>query len=96
MVSVWCQFAWDLAKILFNTSFAETIGEKRRKGAHQDPSHYGSYQIELEAKIPGRIQPTREALESYGFLLVDFDQWGLTYLSSKDPHLIADVDELDD
>jgi len=64
--------------------------------ANQDPSHYGSYQIELKAEIPGSMQPTKEALESYGFLLVDFDQWGLTYLSSVDPDLIADVDELDD
>ena len=74
----------------------ECYGGDARIRTNQDPSHYGSYQIELEAEIPGHIQPTKEALESYGFLLVDFDQWGLTCLSSVDPDLIADVDELDD
>ena len=70
----------------------ECYGSGASIRTRQDPSHYGSYQIELEAEIPGHVQPTIEALESYGFLLVDFDQWGLTFLSSKDPDLIADVD----
>jgi len=72
--------------------YGDTINIK----ASQDPSHYGSYQIELKAEIPGSMQPTKEALESYGFSLVDFDQWGLTYLSKVYPDLTADVDELDD
>jgi len=30
------------------------------------------------------------------YVPVDFDQWGLTYISRKDPDLSVDVDELDD
>ena len=71
-------------------------GEAVNIRTSQDSSHYGSYQIELEVEIPGSMQPTKEALESYGFLLIDFDQWGVTYISSKDPDLMGDVDELDD
>jgi len=70
------------------------VGTGVRTG--KDPSHYGKYQVELEAEIPGNIEPIKEFLESSGYVLVDFDQWGLTYRSSEDPDLSADVDELDD
>jgi hypothetical protein len=74
--------------------------ERYGDGVHirtsQDPSHHGKYQVELEAEIPGNIELPKAALESLGYGLADFDQWGLTYLSSVDPDLMADVDELDD
>ena len=74
--------------------------ERYGDGVHirtsQDPSHHDKYQVELEAEIPGNIELPKAALESLGYGLADFDQWGLTYLSSRDPDLIADVDELDD
>ena len=74
--------------------------ERYGDGVHirtsQDPSHHGKYQVELEAEIPGNIELPKGALESLGYGLADFDQWGLTYLSQKDPDLSADVDELDD
>jgi len=62
----------------------------------QDPSHYGAYEVELEAEIPGNIDPIRAALESSGYTLVDCDQWGLTYFDDNEPYLRIDVDELDD
>ncbi len=52
--------------------------------------------MELEAEIPGNIELPKVALESLGYGLADFDQWGLTYLSLEDPDLSADVDELND
>ncbi|MFB0554217.1 MAG: hypothetical protein ACETWQ_12995 [Phycisphaerae bacterium] len=61
-----------------------------------DPSRYGKYQVELEAEIASSIEPIKEALESLQYVPVDFDQWGLTYISRKDPDLSVDVDELDD
>jgi len=74
--------------------------ERYGDGVHirtsQDPSHHDKYQVELEAEIPGNIELPKAALESLGYGLADFDQWGLTYLSSVDPDLMADVDELDD
>jgi hypothetical protein len=74
--------------------------ERHRNGicirTTQDPSHFGLYQIELEAEIPSDLQPDRKVLESYGFVPVDFDQWGLAYLSTNDPDLSAEVDEVDD
>lgn len=62
----------------------------------QDPSRYGKYEVELEAEIPGYVDPIRAALESSGYVLVDFDQWGLSYFSGDDLDLSIDVDELDD
>ncbi len=74
--------------------------ERYGDGVHirtsQDPSHHGKYQVELEAEIPGNIELPKAALESLGYGLADFDQWGLTYLSLEDPDLSADVDELND
>lgn len=61
-----------------------------------DPSHYGAYEVELAAEIPGNIDPIRTALESSGYTLVDCDQWGLTYFDDHEPYLRIDVDELDD
>lgn len=62
----------------------------------QDPSHYGAYEVELKAEIPGNIDPIRATLESSGYTLVDCDQWGLTYFDRSEPYLRIDVDELDD
>jgi hypothetical protein len=62
----------------------------------QDPSHYGKYQVELVTVIPGTVEPFKQALESSEYALIDFDQWGLTYVSRKDPDLSVDVSELDD
>ena len=74
--------------------------ERYGDGVHirtsQDSSHHGKYQVELEAEIPGNIELPKVALESLGYGLADFDQWGLTYLSLEDPDLSADVDELND
>jgi hypothetical protein len=74
--------------------------ERYGDGVHirtsQDPSHHDKYQVELEAEIPGDMELPKAALESLGYGLADFDQWGLTYLSQEDPDLIADVDELNE
>jgi hypothetical protein len=61
-----------------------------------DRSHYGKYEVELEAGIPGYIDPIKAALDSSGYILADFDQWGITYFSSDDSDLSVNVDELDD
>jgi len=61
-----------------------------------DPVHPGKYQVELEAEFPGTYDPIKATLESAGYSLVDFDQWGLTFSSKNDPDLRVDVDELDD
>jgi hypothetical protein len=61
-----------------------------------DPVHPGKYQVELEAEFPGTYDPIKTTLESAGYALVDFDQWGLTFSSKKDLDLRVDVDELDD
>ena len=74
----------------------ERYGDDVHIRTSQDPSHHGKYQVELEAKIPGNIELPKTALESLGYGLADFDQWGLTYLAQEDPDLTADVDELDD
>ena len=74
--------------------------ERYGDGVHirtsQDPFHHDKYQVELEAEIPGDMELPKAALESLGYGLADFDQWGLTYLSQEDPDLIADVDELNE
>jgi hypothetical protein len=74
--------------------------ERYGDGVHirtsQDPSHHDKYQVELEAEIPGDMELPKAALESLGYGLADFDQWGLTYLSQEDPDLIADVDEINE
>lgn len=62
----------------------------------RDSSRYGKYEVELEAEIPGYIDPIRAALESSGYYWADFDQWGFTYFSEDDPDLSIDADELDD
>ncbi len=74
----------------------ERYGDGVRIRTSQDPSHHGKYQVELEAEIPGNIEPHKAVLESLGYGLADFDQWGLTYLSQEDPDLSAGVDELND
>jgi hypothetical protein len=61
-----------------------------------DPSHYGSYRVELKAEIPGRLETAEKALRSCGFLACDFDQWGMSFLSRKEPDLTAEVDEVSD
>lgn len=38
----------------------------------------------------------KDALESAGYIMVDFDQWGITCLSEQDPDLEVDLDELSD
>ncbi len=74
----------------------ERYGDGIHIRTSQDPSHHDKYQVELEAEIPGNIEPHKAVLESLGYGLADFDQWGLTYLSLEDPDLSADVDELND
>ncbi len=74
----------------------ERYGDGVRIRTSQDPSHHDKYQVELEAEIPGNIEPPKAALESLGYGLADFDQWALTYLSLEDPDLSAGVDELND
>ena len=74
----------------------EQYGENIYIGIGHDHSHYGRYEVELEAEVPGYLDPIKAALESSGHILVDFDQWGLTYLSGNGPDLSVKVDELDD
>ena len=74
----------------------EEYGENVYVRAGQDRSHYGKYEVELEAEIPGYLDAIKVSLESYGGLLVDFDQWGLRYFSGDDPDLTIEADELDD
>ena len=74
----------------------ERYGSAVRTTNIPDPAHYGKYQVELEAEIVGPIEPVEAALESAGYVMVDFDPWGMTYLSKNDPDLRVDVDELDD
>lgn len=74
----------------------EQYGENIYIRTGQDPSCYGKYEVELEAEIPGYLEQVRAALESSGYILVDFDQWGLTYFSGDDLDLSIDADELDD
>jgi hypothetical protein len=74
----------------------EEYGENVYVRAGQDRSHYGKYEVELEAGVLGYIDAIKVSLESYGGLLVDFDQWGLRYFSSDDPDLTIEANELDD
>jgi len=74
----------------------ERYGNGVRTRNIPDPTHYGKYQVELEAEIAGPIEPVKATLKSAGYVMVDFDQWGMTYLSKQDPDLRVDVDELDD
>ena len=62
----------------------------------QDPARRGNYQVELEGKVTSNVEPIGAALESSGYRLADFDQWGLTYLSREYPDLWIDLDELDE
>jgi hypothetical protein len=62
----------------------------------RDPSRYGKYEVELEGEVAGYLDRVRAALESSGYILVDLDQWGLSYSSGDDPDLSVDADELDD
>ncbi len=74
----------------------EQYGENSYTRICHDHSHYGKYEAELEAEIPGYLDPIKAALDSSGYILVDFDQWGLTYFSGDDPDLSVSVDELND
>ena len=74
----------------------EQYGENVYTRIGHDRSHYGKYEVELEAEVPGYLDPIKAALDSSGYILVDFDQWGLTYFSGDDPGLSVNVDELDD
>ncbi len=74
----------------------EQYGENIYTKIGQDRSRYGKYEVELEAEVPGYLDPIKSALNSSGYILVDFDQWGLTYFSGDDPDLSVNVDELDD
>jgi len=74
----------------------EEYGENIYVRIGQDRSHYGRYEVELEAEVPGYLDPIKASLESSGYILVDYDQWGLRYFSGDDPALSIDVDELDD
>ena len=61
----------------------QCCGEKTYIRTGQDPSHYGKYEVELEVEIPGYIESIKGALESAGYVLGDFDQWGLTQLRQQ-------------
>jgi len=74
----------------------EQYGENIYTRIGHDRSHYGKYEVELEAEVPGYLDPIKASLEDSGYIVVDFDQWGLTYSSGDDPDLSVNVDELDD
>ena len=74
----------------------EQYGENIYTKIGHDRSRYGKYEAELEAEVPGYLDPIKTSLEDSGYILVDFDQWGLTYFSGDDPDLSINVDELDD
>ena len=74
----------------------EQYGENIYTRIGHDRSHYGKYEAELEVEIPGYLDPIKSSLENSGYILEDFDQWGLTYFSCDDPDLTVSVDELDD
>ena len=74
----------------------EQYGENIYSRIGHDRSHYGKYEAELEVEIPGYLDPIKTSLENSGYILVDFDQCGLTYFSRDDPDLSVNVDELDD
>ena len=74
----------------------DEYGENLYIRADQDPSYYRRYEVELGVQLPGYLDHIWEALESSGYILTDFDQWGLRYLSGDDPDLQIDIDELDD
>jgi hypothetical protein len=73
----------------------EQYGENIYTRIGHDRSHYGKYMAELEAEVPGYLDPIKTSLEDSGYISVDFDQWGLTYFSCDDPDLSVNVDELD-
>lgn len=74
----------------------ERYGDSLSISTNPDPSHYGSYRVELKVEIPGRLESAEKALKSCGLLACDFDQWGMSFLSHKDADLTAGVDELGD
>ena len=74
----------------------EQYGENIYTRIGHDRSHDGKYEAELEVEVPGYLDPIKTSLENSGYILVDFDQWGLTYFSGDDPDLSVNVDELDD
>lgn len=74
----------------------EQYGENIYTRIGHDRSHYAKYETELEAEVPGYLDPIKTSLENSGYILVDFDQWGLTYFSGDDPDLSINIDELDD
>jgi len=74
----------------------EQYGENIYTRIGHDRSHDDKYEAELEVEVPGYLDPIKTSLENSGYILVDFDQWGLTYFSGDDPDLSVNVDELDD
>lgn len=61
----------------------------------KDSSHYGYFEVELAAGLSAYMDTVKAGLESLGFKLVDFSEWGVTYFSKNDPSITADVDEFD-
>ena len=80
----------------FQQCFMDQYDEIACIRTSQDSSHFGKYEMELGAEITGSIDLLKAALESSGYVLVDFDQWGYAYLSGDDPDLTAEVNDLND
>jgi len=74
----------------------EQYGDNVYTRLRHDRSHYGKYEVEIEAEVQDYLDPIKTYLGDSGYILVDFDQWGLTYFSRDDPELSINIDELDD